>query len=238
MASSNLAIGFVSYPTVVLAKSCKLLPTMLMGVLLENLRYSVAKWCSALLLSAGIALFHLSRHASKEEDTENSSWGIILLVLSLTFDGLLGSCQGLLKRPSEGSQRPPNAVETMLWVNLMALMFLVPASLYLGQWQDGIETLFHKEDNERIWRGLLALNGAAAIGQIFIFLTITWFSPLTTTTITTTRKFFTILLSIRMFGHQFSMIQYTSIAMVFGGLYLGIVLRQQSSNEPTKKKIQ
>ena len=46
-----------------------------------------------------------------------------------------------------------------------------------------------------------------------------------TTTITTTRKFFSILLSVRAFGHVFSAVQWTSIGMVFGGLYLEIAAK-------------
>ena len=86
------------------------------------------------------------------------------------------------------------------------------------------------------------LNITAAAGQIFIFFTIQIFSPLMCTTITTTRKFLTILLSVRNFGHRFTSFQWLSIVMVFGGLYLAIVskfskIKSGKMTNPDKKKI-
>lgn len=48
---------------------------------------------------------------------------------------------------------------------------------------------------------LLAFSLASAVGQNFIFYTITSFNPLVMTTITTTRKFFTIVFSVIFYGH-------------------------------------
>ena len=72
---------------------------------------------------------------------------------------------------------------------------------------------------------LLQLNLSASLGQVFIFLTIHHFSPLTCTTVTTTRKFFTILLSVYKFGHVLDVWQWCSVGLVFGGLYLEIVAK-------------
>jgi UDP-galactose transporter B1 len=147
-------------------------------------------------------------------------YGIILLILSLFFDGMLGACQGLLK--TSASHRPPTATETMLYVNLYATVFLFPLSVYTREWSQGMELLI-TEDFLR--RDVLWLNAAAACGQIFIFLTITWYSSLACTTITTTRKFFTILLSVIHFGHHFSALQWSCVVLVFFGLYTGIAAR-------------
>ena len=69
---------------------------------------------------------------------------------------------------------------------------------------------------------ILILNITVAIGQIFIFLSLTWFSSITTTTITTTRKFFTILVSVLSFGHSFTTTQWVAVIIVFVGLYISI----------------
>jgi UDP-galactose transporter B1 len=80
---------------------------------------------------------------------------------------------------------------------------------------------------------ILVLNAAAAAGQVFIFLTITWYTPVITTTITTTRKFVTILLSVWAFGHSFSLTQWTAVALVFTGLYLVIAVQRQQHQQKT-----
>jgi UDP-galactose transporter B1 len=228
MACSNEALQFVSYPTAVLAKSCKLIPTMIMGWLLEKRLYSVQQWASALFISAGISLFHISRihHHPGTEDVSfhDGAWkGMSLLCISLLMDGCLGACQGVLKRKDPtGKKRPPTAVETMLYINIYALLFLIPMAVSSGQMKVGLQTL---PQDRTLFLTILVLNGVVSIGQIFIFLTITWYSSLVCTTITTTRKFFTILFSVLYFGHRFSMNQWIAVSLVFGGLYLSIVAK-------------
>lgn len=101
MIGSNESLRFVSYPVAVLAKSCKLIPTMVMGSLIERRKYSLQQWMAAICISAGIALFNYSRMAQKQgtdsssSDNDDHYWkGMILLCISLGMDGFLGACQG------------------------------------------------------------------------------------------------------------------------------------------------
>ena len=219
MVASNESLQFVPYPTAVLAKSCKLIPTMVMGTLVERRQYSSKQWLSSISISVGIAMFNLSRIQHQEQqgigdgtndhnddtptddqqsdelksaggDETDHYWkGMALLFLSLCMDGFLGSFQGILKKASTTSassdetkkrtRRPPTAVESMLFVNLYALLFLVPMSMISGQWKQGMELLFlQRQDNEDLLFNVCLLNGVVSIGQIFIFLTITWYSSL------------------------------------------------------------
>jgi len=265
MTLSNESLSHVSYPTAVLAKSSKLIPTMIIGFIYEKKSFLIQEWMSAFLITCGIIIFNLSRiknnnndsgsnHIETEkEEEEDSTYGLLLLVLSLGFDGLLSTCQGGLKR-KETSYRCPTALETMLWINAYAIVLLLPLSIYSGQFSNGIylvmnhtnggstptgtvTSTYHDEEEDSISsiRNTIALlNLTAAIGQIFIFFTIQLFSPLMCTTITTTRKFLTILLSVWKFGHKFTFQQWSSIFMVFGGLYLGIVSKFVGSDGITK----
>jgi UDP-galactose transporter B1 len=239
MVGSNEALRFVSYPTAVLAKSCKLIPTMVMGWAIERRTYGFQQWTSALLISFGIAIFNLSRikepPASHHGEHEDEYWkGMALLALSLGMDGFLGVGQGFLKRADtwNKNERPPSAVETMLWVNAYALLLLVPIAIGDNQWNEGIEILSR---DEFLLKAMMLLNGVVGIGQIFIFLTITWYSSLVCTTITTTRKFFTILLSVIHFGHRFSTWQWLSTGMVFFGLYFSIFAKKAPDKVPSKQ---
>ena len=133
----------------------------------------------------------------------------------------------MLKRQDvRNIQRPPTAVETMMYVNIYSLFFLFPLAGVSGQLGEGIRLL---KDSEQLRMNLTILNGVVSVGQIFIFLCISWYSSLVTTTITTTRKFFTILFSVLYFGHSFTVGQWTSVLLVFGGLYLSIVSGNKSN---------
>lgn len=240
MICSNESLRFVSYPVAVLAKSCKLIPTMVMGSLIERRRYSIEQWLAALCISAGIAIFNSSRISSNQtadvslslsSDEDNQYWrGMVLLYTSLCMDGFLGAFQGMLKRSGvRNKQRPPTAVETMMYINVYSLSMLIPLAMVTGQMGEGISLL---ENSEQLRMNVAILTGVVSFGQIFIFLCIDWYSSLVTTTITTTRKFFTILFSVIYFGHTFTAGQWASVFMVFFGLYLSIA----SGNKPEAKK--
>jgi UDP-galactose transporter B1 len=110
---------------------------------------------------------------------------------------------------------------------------MLPMSIASGQFNEGIQLL---KGEPRLVSIVLLQNAIVAVGQIFIFLTITWYSSLVCTTITTTRKFFTILFSVLYFGHRFNMWQWVSVSMVFGGLYLSIVYRGEHVPAVEKQK--
>lgn len=229
MTASNESLGHVSYPTAVLAKSSKLIPTMVVGYFVDRKSFLIKEWFSAAFITTGIIVFNLSRinqqrsHENKEGD--DSVFGLCLLVFSLAMDGLLSSGQNTLK--DDTTTRKPTALETMLWINAYALIFLLPLSIWSGQFSNGMKMLnlpnAANSTSMSIRTTIFMLNLTSACGQIFIFFTIQLFSPLMCTTITTTRKFLTILLSVWNYGHKFTEIQWVSIFLVFGGLYLGIV---------------
>ncbi|KAL7531276.1 hypothetical protein ACHAXR_003953 [Thalassiosira sp. AJA248-18] len=271
MAASNESLHYVSYPTCVLAKSAKLIPTMVVGWIVSHLRswrrrrssdddnanhesgknIKTMEWVGAALITIGIVSFqyiqlhkqsknndnHHNHGGGIEEEKGDSPYGLALLLLSLSMDGFLGACQSVLKQQDSSTTktattndsimtptyRPPSAMETMLYINLYATLILLPASHYIGQFQRGLAIMFSNSSSKSMM--LLQLNLSASLGQVFIFLTIHHFSPLTCTTITTTRKFFTILLSVYKFGHVLDVWQWVSIGLVFGGLYLQIVAK-------------
>lgn len=266
MVCSNEAIRYVSYPVQVLAKSCKLIPTLLVGQLVERRLYRPSEWMAALCISVGIVLFHTTSrpaaannknaaatatrnrssvdfdsaaawtdHHSHHHDNEYN-YGLWLLVGSLTIDGVLSSLQNRLKQ----ARRPPNAVETMLYVNLYAILFLHPFCVVTGQWEAAVGS--RRDHHHSTWLRetagrLVLLNAAAAAGQVFIFLSLAWFTPVVTTTITTTRKFWTILLSVGLYGHTFHGPQWLSVGLVFVGLYVAILTTVRGGGAANTQKI-
>ena len=65
---------------------------------------------------------------------------------------------------------------------------------------------------------LLLFGLSSAVGQNFIFYTITGPGALVCATITTTRKFFTILVSVAVYGHILTEWQWGGVGLVFLGL--------------------
>jgi UDP-galactose transporter B1 len=83
-----------------------------------------------------------------------------------------------------------------------------------------LEALRFFREAPQILPHIAAFAAMGAVGQIFIFLTISRFGPLVTTTICLTRKCFSILISVVAFGHALTQTQWAGCAVVFAGLAL------------------
>ncbi|XP_061605125.1 solute carrier family 35 member B1 [Phyllopteryx taeniolatus] len=213
MVSSNSALQYVNYPTQVLGKSCKPIPVMILGVTILKKRYPMAKYLCVLLIVSGVALFlYKPNKSSTVADDHVFGFGEILLLVSLTLDGLTGVAQDHMR-----SRFQTSANHMMLNINLWSTVLLGLTVLWTGEvW----EFLSFTERYPSILYNILLFGLTSALGQTFIFMTVVYFGPLTCSIVTTTRKFFTILGSVLLFGNQMSNMQWLGTILVFLGLGL------------------
>eukprot|EP01084_Bolivina_argentea_P156143 272105_1 len=209
MCCSMEALKYVNFPTKELGKSCKMIPVMLFGVLFAHKRYSLREYICVALITIGILIFNLSGSHSKGKGN-NSVYGLALLCVSLIMDGVTGSTQENIKRASKHTMH-----EMMLYTNSFALAILTPMVILLDQFNSGMVFCMN---NRHVAMDVAGFAIAAAIGQYFIYFTINHFNALVTTTITTTRKLFTILCSVVFFGHPLNLFQWMGVLLVFGGI--------------------
>lgn len=73
---------------------------------------------------------------------------------------------------------------------------------------------------------LLAYALLGGLGQLFIFETIQHFGSLTLVMVTVTRKLFTMLLSVAVFGHKLSPGQWMGVGVVFAGIGLEAAMKR------------
>lgn len=71
---------------------------------------------------------------------------------------------------------------------------------------------------------LITLGLSAACGQFFIFMMITNFGSLANSIVTTSRKFFTVLISVFVFGNHLTIRQWMGTVLVFSGLFYDMFL--------------
>ncbi|XP_077169720.1 solute carrier family 35 member B1 isoform X3 [Paroedura picta] len=187
MVSSNSALQFVNYPTQVLGKSCKPIP--------------------------GVALFmYKPKKGGDIVDEHLFGYGELLLLLSLTLDGLTGVSQDHMRAHYQTGSN-----HMMLNVNLWSTLFLGAGILFTGElW----EFLSFTERYPSIIYNIGLFGLTSALGQSFIFMTVVYFGPLTCSIVTTTRKFFTILASVILFANPITNLQWVGTILVFLGLGL------------------
>lgn len=210
MLFSNEALKFVSYPTQALGKSCKMIPVMLFGFLIRGKKYTLMETLAVLLITAGINLFQQGKAGGS-----NSVYGLVLLFLSLVLDGVTGAYQDKLQELHKLTTH-----EMMFFLNFWAVSLLIALCVATGQIQDGVAYCIA---NPAVVKFILIASLTSAAGQNFIFYTISNFNSLVLATITTTRKFFTILVSVFFFGHVLKTHQWYAVGLVFIGLTLELV---------------
>ncbi|RDA92807.1 hypothetical protein CP533_0808 [Ophiocordyceps camponoti-saundersi (nom. inval.)] len=237
------SLGHIDYVTFLLAKSCKLLPVMFLHVTLFRRRYPRYKYLVVGAVTLGVAVFTLYSTSSKKKSKRRDSnggessliWGLLLLSVNLLFDGLTNTTQDYIFRafrPYSGPQMmcANNMISSLVTTSyLLAGPFLVAASPSLASafGMDGeavkaggelSAALAFVARHPSVCKDLLGFAICGAVGQVFIFYTLSTFSSVLLVTITVTRKMFTMILSVVAFGHRLSRMQWLGVALVFGGI--------------------
>ncbi|KAI8022146.1 UDP-galactose/UDP-glucose transporter 3 [Camellia lanceoleosa] len=228
------ALKYISYPAQVLAKSSKMIPVMLMGSLVYGIRYTFPEYVCTLLVAGGVSMFALAKTSSKTISKlahPNAPLGYGQCFLNLAFDGFTNATQDSIT-----SRYPKtSAWDIMLGMNLWGTVYNT-AFMFGYPGASGYEAVkFCKLHPDAAWDIFLyCLCGA--VGQNFIFLTISRLGSLTNTTITTTRKFVSIVVSSLLSGNPLSTKQWGSVFMVFSGLSYQIYLKWRKLQRLQKKK--
>ena len=176
------SLQHVDYVTFILAKSCKLVPVMLLHVTLYRKRYPFYKYAVVALVTAGVAVFTLYQPGSskKKGANSNSVYGLMLLGINLLFDGLTNSTQDSIY----ASFQPYTGKQMMCALNLMST-FLTTSYLLLSPYliQSGLGAMvgMDPKSSGELWDALafvqrhpavgwdiLGFAACGAMGQIFI----------------------------------------------------------------------
>ncbi|TDL17721.1 UAA transporter [Rickenella mellea] len=225
------ALSHISYPTMVLGKSCKLVPVMLMNVILYRRRFAPHKYLVVFMVTLGITMFMgfggEKPGKSKKGGAPPSSSsliGILYLLINLAIDGATNSTQDeIFDRYKVTGQ------QMMFWINVMCTLVTsvlsvlpLPYIPVLHPSHDGKSELagalaFIRE-HPSIVSPLAQFAFTGSLGQLFIFETLQHFGSLTLVTITLTRKLFTMVLSVIVYNHKLTLGQWAGAAVVFAGI--------------------
>lgn len=225
----------VDYLTYMLAKSCKMIPVLLVHLLLYRTPIERQKKIVAVLVSLGVTIFTIGGSNKKNKSTgENNSsyYGFILLAASLFMDGLTNATQDKMLKTVNSEKETKNEKEgkssnksskkitgphLMFSLNLCIILWNVVYLLFIDRKQIDNATYILKLDPE-IFYYLAIYAVCGAIGQCFIFYTLESFGSLQLIMITVTRKMISMLLSIIIFGKSVNLVQWSGIIIVFSGI--------------------
>ncbi|KAG1749309.1 UDP-galactose transporter [Suillus lakei] len=225
------ALSYITYPTMVLGKSCKLVPVMLMNFVMYRRRFAPHKYIVVAMVTAGISVFmgfgneKPSKASSNgEQGPHDQLIGILYLVINLILDGAVNSTQDevFVRYKVTGQQM-------MLWINLFCTLLstalgtlplphipvLHPSSGLQSEFANAIGFI---RTHPSVIVPLIQFSLTGALGQLFIFETLQHFGSLTLVMITLTRKMFTMVLSVVVYDHKLTLGQWAGAGIVFGGI--------------------
>ncbi|WWC85528.1 uncharacterized protein L201_000392 [Kwoniella dendrophila CBS 6074] len=254
-----LALRHISYPTMVLGKSCKLIPVLLLNVLLYRRRFSPHKYLVVALVTIGISIFMLMAAGGKKKKGGNdSAWGLWLLGVNLFIDGLTNSTQDQIfsTYPKFSGQQMmfsmsiftqllllpmlllPLPLHPVTLINHLPLPFLNTTSIIqpiIWNKPEFLNSISFIITHPTCMKPLLAYALLGGLGQLFIFETISHFGSLTLVMVTVTRKLFTMLLSVFVFKHSLTKGQWFGVSIVFGGIGVEALMKRREMLKRAKK---
>jgi UDP-galactose transporter B1 len=209
--SLALANG-LSFPVATLAKSGKMAPVMAGSLLLGGAKYDLREYLQVAAIIGGTAIVSMGK---KKGGGSSSLMGVVYIVASLALDGVTAGFQKRLKTEAAKVGVKPKPYDFMFWTNLFMCLTAAVIALGLGEMTSGAAFCLA---NPEILSKIIKFAVCSAVGQSFIFYTIANFDPLVLSTVTTTRKIFSVLLSIFLKGHSLSLVGWSGIALACGGI--------------------
>jgi UDP-galactose transporter B1 len=188
------ALSYISYPAMVLGKSCKLIPVMIMNVILYRRRFAPHKYLVVFMVTTGITLFmHFGNDTKKSKHNSAQApqtpyanlIGITYLLINLALDGAVNSTQDeIFARHKVSGQ------QMMFWINLFCTLITsilsilpLPYIPVIHPSNDGktelMGALSFIQSHPSIILPLAQFAFTGALGQLFIFETLQHFGSLT-----------------------------------------------------------
>ena len=255
------AMSFIPFPLYMLVSSCKLIPVMAVGMLVNGARRPASDYLSAAIMTQGVLLYSAHQisggggggggdrgHGEKGhahagapvsslfgfelDDTARLVVGIACTLLNLSLEGYTNASQDRLFKAGVVRGRPVPGMTMMACMNawtvlLLSAGLLAQLGLALAVGVDAAHlegasflysALSFASRHPEVVLHVSSFSLLGALAQLFIFTCIGTHGSFTSTVITISRKFVTVLISVVLFGHKLDFVQWIGVLDVFAGL--------------------
>ncbi len=200
--SYSYAILITNFPVVMMVRSCNLLSVALVGVLFTgvkdtNLKLGNRKIVVAIIITIGIIIFKVFDPNQAGDEHATQMLGVALMLISLVAEGFLPDFQAVIKEKYK-----PHPTVLLAAVNKWTTIFSLGFAVVSGHFMEMVDFIWH---HQAILYDLLLIGLLAFVGQVFVYRLVRQFKQHIVPFIITTRKIFTVALSISYFGHKYNL---------------------------------
>jgi len=219
------ALKFITFPMQVLAKSCKVLFTMLMGVAINQKKFTLMEYINALFIALGLVIFKYGQTTGEHTDDSLTAQyfvvGLILIICYILCDSFTSNWQSRIFK-----EHSITSLQMMQGVNIFSMFFSLLTST-----PEILSTIrFFGSHPSIMWHAGL-MSACSGIGQLFIFYTIGQFGAVVFAVAMTTRLICSVLLSIVVFNHRINPIGGLGMALTFCALAWRVKMRRDASKK-------
>lgn len=216
------SLKHVDYLAYLLAKSCKLIPVMIVHKLFYSTKFPAYKYVVAGLVTLGVTIFSLTHHAGSDKTSindENIILGMAQLIGSMLLDGLTNSTQDQLFNLQKSSPKmiKITGASLMCILNLLICIFTLTFTI-IFKYEELLYTIEFIKAYPAVLKNIVEFALFGSIGQVFVFIILEKYDSLILITATVTRKMISMILSVVLFGHSLNIPQWFGVSLVFGGI--------------------
>ncbi|EWM30103.1 udp-galactose transporter [Nannochloropsis gaditana] len=216
---ANKALDYINYPTKVVFRSCKLIPTMVISSVMNQKPFKGVEYAAAVAVCVGLILFAF---ADVRVAPSFSPWGITLVSLSVVCDAVLPNLQERLF--AEGSSR----LEVTFYSNILTLGLMSVSTLLSG---DLLGALAYAQADHKAAVLLLVYTLLAYVAISLHMALVKSFGSVAAVLVGNSRKTMTICLSFLLFPKPFSNLYVVGGMLVLAGLTVSVYVKNMDKKK-------
>lgn len=210
------SLAYLNYPTKVLFKSGKIIPTMLLGALFFRRRYSWLEYLAAVMLCAGLASFTLGQ-ASVSPAFHLT--GVAMITVSALAEAAVGNLQEHVM-----GHHKSKMLEVVFWSNLFSASVVLAYLLASGELWSGVSFV---AAHDGFWRTMASEAVVGYLGVFFYLGLVTRFGVAICLGVSALRKVMTICLSFVAFPKPFTWMYVYGAGLVLASILITAALKKR-----------
>ena len=213
----NMSLSYINFPTKVVFRSCKLVPTMIIATIVNKKAFASYEYACALAICAGLVLFALADYTLDPMTFDVT--GLALVSASVVADAILPNAQECLFRG--GSSK----LEVTVYSNLFSFLGMTVVTLASGTLNQFAKWLYA----DLTLTMYFAVYTLLSYASISCYMTLVKrFGGVHAVLLTTARKAMTLVLSFLLFPKGFSWLYVYGSLLVLGAVMIASIMKKRN----------